>query len=75
MPEIDRRTGRIPHIGNEIRREKPEGVYCQVTRMFGESVSCPWLDESKGARHPLCLKLNKNLSWDRAGHILKGCEN
>ena len=55
-------------------KEGPEGVYCQVTRMFRESETCPWLDESKGAKHPFCFKLDKKLSWDRAGHILKECE-
>jgi hypothetical protein len=56
-----------------IVKQKPEGPYCQVIRMFWDSRSCPSLDESRGARHPFCLKLEKELDWDRAGHILKQC--
>lgn len=54
---------------------KPEGIYCQINRVFGESESCPWLDTSKGAKHPFCLILETKLGWDRAGHILKQCED
>lgn len=57
-----------------ITEECPKGPYCQVIRVFGESKSCPSLDETKGAQNPFCTKLGRTLSWDVAGHILKQCE-
>lgn len=61
-------------IKNKERRQiKPEGLYCQVNRVFGESESCPFLDESRGAKKPFCMRLEKYLGWDIAGRIIKEC--
>ena len=56
-----------------IIKQKPDGIYCEDLRVFWDSKSCPFLDESRGARQPLCTKLGKGLDWDVAGHILKKC--
>jgi hypothetical protein len=58
-----------------IIKQKPDGIYCQDLRVFWDSKCCPFLDESRGAKHPFCTKLGKELDWDSAGHILKECED
>ena len=55
-------------------QRKPEGPYCQVVRIFSQTETCPWLYTGLGPKKPTCLKLNKRLSWNRAGKILKECE-
>lgn len=57
-----------------ITNEKPEGIYCEDIRVFGESKSCPSLDQSQGARNPFCTELKVKLGWNIAGHILKECK-
>ena len=56
-----------------IIKQMPDGIYCQDLRVFWDSKVCPFLDDARGARHPFCTKLGKELGWDRAGHILKQC--
>lgn len=55
-------------------KEKPEGDYCEIIRVFQDSSSCPslWLLQDD-AKKPVCTKYEEYLTWDIAGHILK-CE-
>lgn len=48
----------------------PDGDGCYILRVFGESITCPDLDD-KEVRGPRCRKYCVGLGWTVSGRILK----